>query len=191
MHRGVNFWVSLGVFQVVFGLAVFTLTRQYYIQYREPVGAGSAATGQSSNAWPDQGTKADLETLLSSSAGRAALEDPVATSRIADEFFANRQYDKAAEMYQRALASDPKSVNTYNSLGLTLHYLGQSGEALRVLNEGVAVDSNYQRIWLTLGFVNSQIGNTEEARKALTTAVQMGADNEIGKSAKEMLEKLP
>jgi Flp pilus assembly protein TadD len=82
-------------------------------------------------------------------------------------------------------------VNTYNNLGITLYYLGRSTEALRILNEGVAVDSTYQRIWLTLGFVNSQVGNAEQARQALTTAVQLGADSEVGRTAQEMLGNLP
>jgi hypothetical protein len=55
----------------------------------------------------------------------------------------------------------------------------------------VTVDSSYQRIWLTLGFVNSQLGNTGQARLALTTAVQMGADTEVGQSAQEMLSNMP
>jgi Flp pilus assembly protein TadD len=55
----------------------------------------------------------------------------------------------------------------------------------------VKVDANYQRIWLTLGFVNKQLGNTVQARTALTTAVQLGADNDIGRSAGKMLEGLP
>jgi Flp pilus assembly protein TadD len=72
-----------------------------------------------------------------------------------------------------------------------LHYLGRSSEALDILNKGVKVDANYQRIWLTLGFVNKQLGNTVQARTALTTAVQLGADNDIGRSAGKMLEGLP
>jgi Flp pilus assembly protein TadD len=60
-----------------------------------------------------------------------------------------------------------------------------------VLNEGIALDSTYQRIWLTLGYVNSQLGQTEQAREALGTAVQMGPDNEIGRSAADMLEQVP
>lgn len=47
------------------------------------------------------------------------------------------------------------------------------------------------RGWLTLGFVNSQLGNIEQARSALTTAVRMDADNEIGQAAAEMLAELP
>ncbi len=39
---------------------------------------------------------------------------------------------------------------------------------------GLAVDPTHQRIWLTLGFVSSQLGNTEQARTALTTAIELG-----------------
>ncbi|MDH3932608.1 MAG: tetratricopeptide repeat protein, partial [Chromatiales bacterium] len=73
----------------------------------------------------------------------------------------------------------------------TLHDRGRSDEALRWLNEGVAVDAGYQRIWLTLGYVNSQVGNTEEARAALTKAIDMNPDTDIGQSAANMLAQLP
>ncbi len=102
-----------------------------------------------------------------------------------------KQYDRAADLYERLLVFGPNNVDTYNNLGITLHYLGRSAEALRKLNEGVAVDPTYQRIWPTLGFVNSHLGNTEQARTALTTAAKMGANNEVGQSAVRMLEDLP
>jgi tetratricopeptide (TPR) repeat protein len=191
MILNTRFWILLVIFQVAFGLAVFAVTRHYYLHDSKEASAVPATTGQATLSWPDQSAKADLEAFLSSSAGQAALKDPSAMSHIADEFFANRQYDQAAEMYQQVLALDSRNVNTYNSLGITLHYLGRSFEALEKLNEGIAIDPTYQRIWLTLGYVNNQVGNIEQARKALTTAVQMGADNEVGQSAAEMLENLP
>lgn len=188
---GARFWILLTIFQVIFGLAVFALTRQYYIQNPDSVSASPAVQRQPSLAWPDDSTVTDLARDMSASPGQAAVKDPVATSRLADEFYVKKQYQEAAALYQQLLASGANEVNTYNSLGITLHYLGQSTDALRILNEGVAVDSSYQRIWLTLGFVNSQLGNIEQARAALTTAVQMGADNEIGQAAAEMLDDLP
>ena len=39
--------------------------------------------------------------------------------------------------------------------------------------------------------VNSQLGNTEKARKALTTATEVGSDESIRQSAMTMLENLP
>ena len=112
-------------------------------------------------------------------------------SRRADEYFANKQYDQATAMYERLLALRPNDVDILNNLGLTLHYLGRSTEALDRLEEGVAVDSENQRIWLTLGYVNSALGNTGQAREALTNAIQTGTDESIRQSAKAMLEALP
>ena len=85
---------------------------------------------------------------------------------------------------------DPQNVDTLNNLGLTLHYIGRSDEALSRLNEGTAADPGYQRIWLTLGFVNSSVGNSEAARDALTKAVELNPDNDVGRSAAGMLAQL-
>ena len=120
-----------------------------------------------------------------------AIRDPNEISRQAGAFFTNKQYDRAADLYEQLLVIRPNDAETYNNLGITLHYLGRSTEALRRLNDGVAVDPGHQRIWLTLGFVNSQLGNTEQARTALTTAAQTGSDDSIRQSAMRMLDELP
>ena len=191
MIRSAKFWTLLTVFQVAFGLAVFAITRQYYIHDQDKVRANASAMSQPAPEWPERDKESELEQLISTYPGQQTIEDPAVLLRRADEFYTNGQYGKAADLYQQLLASGSNDVNTYNNLGITLYNLGRSDEALRILNEGVAVDSSYQRIWLTLGFINSQVGNTGQARLALTTAVQMGADNEVGRSAQEMLDNLP
>jgi len=191
MIRSAKFWVPMVIFQVAFGLAVFAITRQYYIDDTDKISARPAVTSQTPAAWPVQSAESELEQLISSFPNQQAIEDPVATLGRADEFFTNGQYDRAADLYEQLLASGSGDVNTYNNLGITLHYLGRPTEALRVLNEGIALDSSYQRIWLTLGYVNSQLGHTEQARMALTTAAQMGVDNDVGQSAMKMLDALP
>ena len=191
MIRNVRFWIAAVLFQAAFGLAVFAITRQYYMHDPAPVASGTVRAAPQPDAWPDLGADSDLDSLMSEMpSDPPPVTDPEAISRLADEYFGNGQYEEAAVLYAKVLASGSKNVNTYNSLGLTLHYLGRSTEALQKLNEGIAVDPGYQRIWLTLGFVNSQMGNIEEARKALTKAVQLGADNEVGQSAQEMLQSL-
>ena len=191
MTHSLKFWVSMTLFQVIFGLAIFAITRQYYNYEPVNVSADSTAILQPSLASPYGITETNPAQINASTFGDIAIQDPVEISRQADEFFANGQYDRAAGLYQRLLELAPNNVDTYNNLGITLHYLGRSTEALDKLNEGVAVDATYQRIWLTLGFVNSQLGNSEQARAALTTAVKMGSDNEVGQSAVKMLENLP
>jgi len=191
MTRNTNFWILMVLFQVAFGLTVFAATRQYYVHDTQKATTREMMTEQASAAWPEREPDTGLEKLISTYSGQPINQDPLVTLSQADEFFSNGQYGKAAELYEQLLASGSGNVNIYNSLGITLHYLGRSEEALLVLNEGVALDSSYQRIWLTLGYVNSQLGNTAQARTALTTAVQMGADNDVGQSAMKMLDALP
>jgi tetratricopeptide (TPR) repeat protein len=186
-----KFWISFALFQVVFGLAVFAITRDYYSQDTGTVSAHPPTIGQSAPVWPNGITETQIARLSSSALSEPTIQDPVEISRRANEYFASRQYEKAADMYERLLAFSPGDAEIYNNLGLTLHYLGRSTEALGRLNEGVAVDPEHQRIWLTLGYVNSQVGNIEQARTALTTAVRIGTDESIQQSATRMLEGLP
>ena len=191
MINGLKFWIPMTAFQVVFSLVVFAITRQYYIQDSDNVSIDPTEIKQSSDAWPDRTAETRPTLINSSTFSLLTIKDPDEISRQADKFFVNQQYDRAADLYARLLALGRNNVDTYNNLGITLHYIGRSTEALSKLNEGVAVDPEHQRIWLTLGFVNSQLGNIEQARTALTTAVKISADNEIGQSAVKMLENLP
>jgi tetratricopeptide (TPR) repeat protein len=197
MNRNARFWVFMAAFQLLFALGVFALTRAYYLDRApQPSSISSAPFGAAApHPLPPAATSGDprdeLASLISSFPGQPASQDPVDLSRQGDRHFGQQQYDRAAQFYEQALRAGSQDANDYNSLGLTLHYLGRSEEALAVLNEGIAVDASYQRIWLTLGFVNSQLGNLQAAREALGTAVRMGPDNEIGQSAAEMLDKLP
>jgi len=190
MMRSPTFWVLLLVFQLAFGLAVFALTRNHYIHSAS--GAESAAWTRSEPIW-QRGTAPSPDLSLVDAVRTTAplSDDPGEIARQADMFFTARQYEDAALLYERLLQLDPDNSNTLNNLGITLHYLGRSAEALVRLNEGVAADPAHQRLWLTLGFVNSQLGNVEQARIALTNAQQVDSDEQIRESARAMLQELP
>ncbi len=179
MNRSIKFWISLAVFQVVFGLAVFTVTRDYYKVDVDRIDFSEADPGPFSSIDPSM-----LDSL-------GTPRDPADIARAANEQFATGQYARAAALYERLLAFDPGNVDTLNNLGLTLHYIGRSEEALQRLNEGKEANPGYQRIWLTLGFVNSSVGHDEAAREALRTAVDMNPDNDVGRSAAALLAELP
>lgn len=192
MNQNTKFWIQMILFQVIFGLTIFTFTRQYYIQ--DPGKAALSVMDQSAPAGPHRAMETvgtELTQFDPLPPGTMKSGDPAVLARQADEFFAKEQYQQAADVYQQLLAAGQNNADTYNNLGITLHYLGRSTEALDILNKGVAMDSNYQRIWLTLGFVNKQLGNNEQARLALTTAMQLDAASDVGKSAAKMLEGLP
>jgi len=190
MTRDSKFWVSMAVFQILFALAVFALTREYYTTNVSPLISPPATTSQSAPAWPNNISQAEIDRLSLPALGDLIPQDPVEIYRQANEYFANKQYDRAAEYYEKLLAFSPNDAETHNNLGITLHYLGRSSEALEQLNKGVAVDPDHQRSWLTLGYVNSQLGNTAQARTALTKATQIGTSESIRQSALKMLEDL-
>ncbi len=191
MARNTRFWTLLVIFQVFFGLVVFAFTREYYRQ-DTPVAAGHPPISTpSATAWSRGMTATDISNLSSPGLVDAAPSDPAEIYRRAEEFFANRQYPQAAALYEQLLTISPDDAEIHNNLGLTLFYIGRADEALSTLNEGVAANPEHQRIWLTLGYVNSQLGNMDEARKALTRATETGGNASIREAAMEMLAELP
>ena len=190
-RKPITFWIYLLVFQIAFGLTIFGVTRQYYVAHDRD---GSAVTERSSAAAttpeiPENNFTPEMfDTLVTL---QPDMTNPVEISRLADQYFANKQYEKAAEWYEKLLTFGPDNVDTINNLGLTLHYLGRSEEALARLREGSMIDPGHQRILLTLGFVNSDMGNLAEARSALSEAVRIDPENSIGQSASRMLAALP
>lgn len=191
MVRDSKFWMLMAVFQVLFGLAVFAITRDHYMADANSGQPHATILNPDAPAWPNTVSESSIARLTTSATGAAGSADPVELSRQADALFASKQYDKAAELYERLLAFNPGTADTHNNLGLTLHYLGRSSEALRRLEEGVEIEPRNQRIYLTIGYVNSQLGNTGQARKALTAATEVGTDESIRQSAINMLENLP
>ena len=191
MARDKRFWTLLVIFQIFFGLAVFAFTRDYYMQETQSVTGHPPIANQGATSWSRGVTATDISRLSSPGLVEPMPSDPAEIYRRAEEFFANKQYAQAASLYEQLLAYSPNDAEIYNNLGLTSFYLGRPDDALRWLNEGVAKDAGHQRIWLTLGYVNSQLGNTEQARSALTQATQVGGSASIREAAEKMLAELP
>ena len=183
-------WLQTLALLSVFGLIVFAVTRQMYVGDIQTVSATANDT-----VAPSAMPKADqlqintalLESVLLLDSKK---KDPATMSQLANKYFANRQYAEAADLYRQLSALDPGNVNTQNNLGLTLHYINQSEEALAVLKKGAALNPDNQRIWLTLGYVNMELGNLDEAKSSLETAEQIDPDNDIGRSAAKMRSEL-
>src|SRR6056297_1323332 len=195
MERNGKFWAGMAIFQVAFGLAVFGATRTYYLDDTSTTaaGGGNAATGAATvrqRPAPQPGGISANDIALSS-AMTMPTDNPAEMGRQADMLFREQQYARAAELYERLMELEPDNAEARNNLGLTLHYLGRHEESLRHLRAGAEANPEHQRIWLTLGFVSSQLGNVEEARAALTKATETGGNMTIKESAQQMLDALP
>lgn len=194
--RGARFWITMVIFQAAFGLTVFALTRHYYLASAPPsplpawaLGVGTTLPGTAPTAAPF--ALAPPLSLPPVASASPPGNDPAAISQRADAAFTGGNYAEAAALYGQLLAMDPQNVELYNNMGLTLHYLGRSDEALQNLTAGLKIDPKHQRSWLTTGFVNLRLGNAAEARAALVKARDVGDDKQIRESAEKMLAGLP
>lgn len=176
-------WLIHAVLIVFFGFVVFALTRDYYI--RHPV--RPPAPAQPGHAGASAPQPSALETR--SAIPQTIVEtDPVLLGQQADSLLASERFAEAVPVYRRVLELTPDDVETQNDLGLALHYSGDTAGALAVLRKGAAAGPDFQRIWLTLGFVALASGDRDQARKALEQARDLGADTAIGKEAVRLLE---
>jgi tetratricopeptide (TPR) repeat protein len=184
-------WVVVVFFLAFYGFAVFAVTRDYYLRNPPRPVAAPAAQTQSPHAMPETGQRTWIQNAIQGGDRNipAAITEsnPVLLRQKADELFGQQRYGEAIPLYRRVLELDPKGPDTYNDLGLALYYSGQAQAALDVLREGTAKAPGFQRIWLTLGFVSAQGGDTGAAKAALEKARSLGPDNDIGREAGRML----
>jgi tetratricopeptide (TPR) repeat protein len=182
-------WLLVAAFLAFYGFAVFALTRDYYLRHPPRVAAGPPA-GQAPHALPPQGNRTFIQQEVLSDTGSSAPpkgDDPRQLNRVGDELFAQKRYAEAIPYYRRALALAPHDPDASNDLGLALHYTGQAGEAVDVLRTGAERSPDFQRIWLTLGFVSANTGDAAAAREALEKAEAMDPENAIGQEAARLL----
>ncbi|MEW8505613.1 MAG: tetratricopeptide repeat protein [Candidatus Thiodiazotropha sp.] len=185
-------WVVIIVAQVTYGLLVFAITSSYY-QGKQVVAVQSPPAVADVPPHPKSGAfDANLQPAMQFRPSPEALssDDPALIARLADDYFMKKDYPQAIELYERVLQIDPDDVETYNDLGLSLFYIGQTERALQALQTGADKQPGFQRIQLTLGFVQTQAGNRDAAATAFRKAIELGADNRIGLEAKRMLGEI-
>jgi Flp pilus assembly protein TadD len=185
-------WVVILIAQITYGLLVFAVTSSYY-QDKQPVAVQTPAAVPEVSPHTQVGkfdTNLQPALKIEPSAEDLSTDDPALIARLADNYFTQKEYQKAIELYERALQIDPEDVESYNDLGLSLFYVGQSGRALEALNKGAAKQPGFQRIQLTLGFVQAQTGDKAGAAAAFRKAIELDPENKVGQEAKRMLGEI-
>jgi tetratricopeptide (TPR) repeat protein len=183
-------WLLFLLFLFFYGFAVFAVTRDYYVRNPpRPVAASPHALPDDASALGGRMREA-LSDTDSSLPEELLNANPTLISQEADRLFAEQRFAQAITLYRRVLELDPADVGTRNDLGLALHYAGNTRDALEILREGSEMDPDFQRIWLSLGFVSVQADETEQARTALTRARELDPETDIGKEAARLLDLL-
>ncbi|MEW8693050.1 MAG: tetratricopeptide repeat protein [Candidatus Thiodiazotropha endolucinida] len=185
-------WLVIIVAQVTYGLLVYAITRSYY-EGASVTASQLPATVPETVVSPQVNS---FDTVMQPaikaqpSADALATDDPALIARLADDYFMRKEYPQAIKLYERALQIDPDDVESYNDLGLSLFYIGQSQRAVEVLQTGASKQPDFQRIQLTLGFVQAQTGNKEAASAAFNRAIELGPENTVGQEARRMLSEI-
>jgi tetratricopeptide (TPR) repeat protein len=185
-------WMVIVVAQITYGLLVYAITRGYYED--SSVASGQIPTAETQvMPHPQTGSfDASLQSGMNIGLAAEALasDDPALISRLADDYFMRKEYSQAIKLYERALKINPDDADAHNDLGLSLYYIGQNQRALDILRTGVSKQPSFQRIHLTLGFVQAQTGNKEAASTAFKKAIALGPDNTVGQEASRMLNEI-
>ncbi|MFZ0788139.1 MAG: tetratricopeptide repeat protein [Chromatiaceae bacterium] len=180
-------WLIALIFLAFYGFAVFAVTRDYYVRHPiRPPAPVTAAPHDLSGSQRSFGIGSALEAVnpIPSSIEES---DPRLLEKKADSLFAERRYLEAIPVYRRILELAPGDMGASNDLGLALHYGGDTTGALELLRSASSAAPTFQRIWLTLGFVTLQSGDSAGAREILTRARDLGPDNPIGQEASRLL----
>ncbi len=181
-------WIAIAaLIQILAGVLVFTMTRAYYLD----VQSNSIDASQPGTFKMGDLSTEELIRELQVYNDQTRSDDPAEINQQANVLFQRGDYARAAALYQRLIELSPDDASAYNNLGLNLHYLGRSTEALEILQRGTQLQPEFQRVWLTLGFVQSGVGHKDAAKRAFKRAIELGPETEPGKSAKDMLSKLP
>ena len=116
-----------------------------------------------------------------------SINDPEKLAQLGDKHFESSRFAEAIEAYEKALKLNPKDADTFNDLGLELHYTARSEKAVEILRKGTEANPSFQRLWLSLGFVLTATGKGEEAKAALNKAVDLDPNSTQGQEAKRLL----
>jgi tetratricopeptide (TPR) repeat protein len=157
-------WLITAVFLAFYGFAVFALTRDYYVRHPVRASAGAAQPA------PTQGV--------------APVRNP---GERADVLFGEGRYAEAIPLYRQVLAANALDWETWNDLGLATHLSGDTPQAIEILRAASAQAPEFQRLWLTLGFVNLQAGDLPAAQESLGRARDLDPEGAIGQEATRLL----
>ncbi|XP_059841693.1 tetratricopeptide repeat protein 7A-like isoform X3 [Hypanus sabinus] len=85
----------------------------------------------------------------------------------------------AKHFYDEALAMNPRSAKIMEHLGRTVHKMGRSGLAKKVLRDAVQTLSTSHEAWNSLGEVLQDQGENEDAAEYFLTALELEASSPV------------
>jgi tetratricopeptide (TPR) repeat protein len=119
-------------------------------------GPGATGTGNDSEKLPPGHPPLDLAANIKALENQAAQSpnDPRPLLGLANLYYDQKQFDKAANWYEKALTLDPKNVNARTDLGTAYYNLGRSQDALKEYEKSLKVDPTHEPTMFNIIIVN-------------------------------------
>lgn len=151
-------WAAVGLF----ALGVVLVTAIQIANAPKPLVVPNASK-------PQQASAESLSVALR--ADSSAVAPNIALGNL---LYDTGNYAMAIPYYRRALAADPSLVDVQVDLAVSYHNGGQSPEAVAILEDAVRRHPDHAVAYFDLGIVYQQMGRTEDAKKALHRAREIG-----------------
>lgn len=103
------------------------------------------------------------------------------TIKLANGFFDVKKYDKAATLYEKALAEDPKDVAARTDLGITFVQRAEPDydRAIREFEASLKLDPKHEPTLYNITAALHRKGDTERARKHFDKLVEINPQSEL------------
>jgi tetratricopeptide (TPR) repeat protein len=89
----------------------------------------------------------------------------------------NGQYEKALDLFRKALELDPAMTEAYNNLGLTYTEIGEEEKATEAFKKAISLSPELAAAYNNLGYVFYRLGSYQEAVEMYNEAIGRSKDN--------------
>jgi tetratricopeptide (TPR) repeat protein len=130
-----------------------------------------------------------LLLLLLPAIGFAQKTDVPATIISGNEFYRQKQYAKAAELYSKALGAEPDNITARYNLAAALYRQDKKVEAMQAYTEIISTAKDAEllsKAWYNKGAILSKLNSLEESVEAYKNALR---NNPSDIQARENLQK--
>ena len=88
-------------------------------------------------------------------------------------YMKNKEYKKAIEDYNQALALNTQYTDAYNNKGASLHYLGEYKKAIKNFNQAIKYDSTYAKAYSNRGMAWGHLGELDKTIRDCDKAISI------------------
>lgn len=113
-----------------------------------------------------------------------------ATINLGLAYLGKGEYAKAMEELRLVAVSDPRNPIVRLSMGRVWFAMDKTDQAIIEYKKAIDIYHDYGAAYYYLGLAHLKLNNTDEARSALTTAIKLIPDSDLGHAAQGYLELL-